>query len=210
MCLCRGITAKELGRNIFGFFLAQQEPQTGATTWLFQILAHSPDVVGRIRTENIAVRDGDKAKALDMTMQKSLVYTTAVVKEALRSRPPIHIIPYEITAPLPVTSSYIVLKGAIILPSYYTALHDAEAYPDPESFDPDRWIIGNASSKTKKLACVRCRATQVPGTEAGDHDSVPYYRQGSYGSRVGARPNLKVGGIQCYCHDGSCGGWYEF
>ncbi|KAF3034940.1 hypothetical protein E8E11_001239 [Didymella keratinophila] len=143
------LSAEELGRNIFGFFVGQQEPQTGATTWLFQILAHRPDVVERIRVENIAVRDGDKGKRLDITMQKLLIYTTAVVKEVLRYRPPVSIISYEVTAPLPVTSSYTIPKGAIVIPSYYTALHDPQAYSDPESFDPDCWITGNAASKTK-------------------------------------------------------------
>ena len=131
----QSLSAEELGRNMFGFFLAQQEPQTGATTWLFQLLAHRPDTVDRTRAENIAVRGGDKGKQLDMTMQRSLIYTTAVVREALRYRSPILIIPYDVTTTLPVTHSYTIPKGAIVIPSYYTALHDpyayTDAYPEP-------------------------------------------------------------------------------
>jgi C-22 sterol desaturase len=70
-----------------------------------------------------------------MTMQKSLIYSTAVVREALRYRPPIPIITHEITTPLPPAHSYTIPKGAIVIPSYYTALHDpyayTDAYPEP-------------------------------------------------------------------------------
>lgn len=84
-----------------------------------------------------------------MPMQKSLVYTTATVKETLRYRPPILMIPYETTAPLPVTADYTIPKGALIIPSYYSALHDSDVYPEPETFDSDRWVTGDAASNTK-------------------------------------------------------------
>jgi len=37
----------------------------------------------------------------------------------------------------------------MVIPSTYPALHDPEAYPNPDYFDPDRWITGDAEKQTK-------------------------------------------------------------
>jgi C-22 sterol desaturase len=37
----------------------------------------------------------------------------------------------------------------MVIPTTYPALHDPEAYPDPESFVPERWITGDADKQVK-------------------------------------------------------------
>jgi hypothetical protein len=37
----------------------------------------------------------------------------------------------------------------MVVPTTYPALHDPEAYPNPDSFEPDRWITGDAEKQTK-------------------------------------------------------------
>lgn len=37
----------------------------------------------------------------------------------------------------------------MVIPTTYPALHDPEAYPNPDYFDPDRWISGTAEQQTK-------------------------------------------------------------
>jgi C-22 sterol desaturase len=37
----------------------------------------------------------------------------------------------------------------MIIPTTYPALHDPVAYPEPESFIPERWITGNAEEQVK-------------------------------------------------------------
>lgn len=37
----------------------------------------------------------------------------------------------------------------MVVPTTYLALHDAEAYPNPDSFEPDRWITGDAEKQVK-------------------------------------------------------------
>ena len=37
----------------------------------------------------------------------------------------------------------------MIIPTTYPALHDPEAYPNPDSFEPERWISGDADKQTK-------------------------------------------------------------
>jgi C-22 sterol desaturase len=85
----------------------------------------------------------------DLTMYESLTYTNAVIKELLRYRPPVIFVPYIATKSFPITPTYTVSKGSMVVPSCYPALHDPVAYPNPDFFDPDRWITGDAESKTK-------------------------------------------------------------
>ncbi|KKK25581.1 cytochrome P450 61 [Aspergillus ochraceoroseus] len=145
----REFTNEEIGETLFTFLFASQDASSSATTWLFQILAQRPDVLDRLRAENLAARGGDRSKPFDLPMLESLTYTHAVVKELLRHRPPVIFVPYLATKNFPVTPTYTVPKGAMIVPSCYPALHDPEAYPNPDVFDPDRWISGDAQSKTK-------------------------------------------------------------
>ncbi|KAK2043666.1 cytochrome P450 [Colletotrichum somersetense] len=147
--LIREFTDDEISETLFTFLFASQDASSSATTWLFQILAQRPDVAERVRAENLAARGGDAAKPFDLPMLESLTYTNAVVKEVLRLRPPVIFVPYLATRAFPVTPEYTVPKGAMIVPSCYPALHDPEVYPNPDLFDPDRWIAGDAESKTR-------------------------------------------------------------
>ncbi|RSL51258.1 hypothetical protein CEP53_008520 [Fusarium sp. AF-6] len=147
--LIREFTNEEIGSTMFTFLFASQDASSSATTWLFQVLAQRPDVLARLREENLAIRGGDRNRPFELSMFESMTYTNAVVKELLRWRPPVIFIPYLATKSFPVTPNYTVPKGSMIVPSCYPALHDAQAYPDPETFNPDRWITGDAEKKTK-------------------------------------------------------------
>lgn len=128
--LIRDFTNKEISETLFTFLFASQDAGSSATTWLFQILAQRPDVLDRLRQENLDARGGDRNKHFDVTMGESLTYTNAVVKELLRHRPPVIFVPYLATKDFPVTPNYTVPKGSMVIPSCYPALHDPADYPN--------------------------------------------------------------------------------
>jgi C-22 sterol desaturase len=160
MNLIREFTDVEIAQTLFTFLFASQDASSSATTWLFQILGQRPDVLQCLRDENLSVRGGYKNMPFDLPLYKSLPYTNAVIEEFLRHRPPVIFVPYITTKPFHVTPTYTVPKGAMIIPSCYPTLHDPVAYPNPDAFDPDRWITGDAESKTKNWLVF----------EAGAHD----------------------------------------
>lgn len=147
--LIREFADDEMADTLFAFLFASQDASSSATTWLFQILAQRPDVLDRVRRENLAARGGDASKHLDLPMLESLTYTAAVIKELLRHRPPVIFVPYLATRNFPIAPDYTVPRGSLVIPSRYPALHDPAVYPEPDVFDPDRWITGDAESKTK-------------------------------------------------------------
>ena len=45
--------------------------------------------------------------------------------------------------------NYTAKKGSMIIPSTWLSLHDPVAYPDPDTYQPERWISGNAEEQGK-------------------------------------------------------------
>jgi sterol 22-desaturase len=109
--LLREFRDYEIAQTIFTFLFASQDATSSAATWLYQIMAQRPDVLDRVREENLKVRNGDIHAGLDMDQLESLKYTRAVVRELLRYRPPVLMIPYEVKKAFPMTPSYTAPKG---------------------------------------------------------------------------------------------------
>lgn len=148
--LLRMFSDYEIAQTVFTFLFASQDATSSAVTWLFQIMAQRPDVLDRVRAENLAVRNGDRNQALTLDTLESMTYTKAVVKELLRYRPPVLMVPYLTKKPFPITDTYTVPKGAMVIPTTYPSLRDPEVYPNPDYYDPERWISGDAEAKGAK------------------------------------------------------------
>jgi sterol 22-desaturase len=147
--LLRDFSDYEIAQTVFTFLFASQDATSSACTWLFQLMADRPDILDKVREENLQVRNGDKNTRLTMDMCDSLSYTRAVVKETLRYRPPVLMVPYLVKKDFPVTDTYTISKGSMIVPTIWPATHDQDAYDDPETFNPDRWIVGDAETQSK-------------------------------------------------------------
>lgn len=145
----REFTDLEISMTIFTFLFASQDATSSACTWLFQLMADRPEWLAKVREENLRMRGGDRHQKLSLDLLESQVITRAVVKETLRYRPPVIMVPYLAKKDYPVTPTYTVKKGSMVIPSVYPACHDPEAYPNPESFEPERWITGDADQQVK-------------------------------------------------------------
>ncbi|KAI8334274.1 cytochrome P450 [Chlamydoabsidia padenii] len=141
---------REVALTILTFLFASQDATSSAMTWAFQLLADHPDVLDKVRQEQIKLRQGNNDQELSLELMEQSVYLRQVVKEILRLRPPVLMVPYQTVREWPLTSSYTVPKGAMLIPTTYPALHDPVAYPNPDSFDPDRWGPDGQAEKYPK------------------------------------------------------------
>lgn len=107
----RDFTDLEIAKTVFTFLFASQDATSSASTWLFQTMAQRPDVLDRVREENMKVRNGNPHAELTMDQLESLKYTRAVVRELLRYRPPVIMVPYRAKKAFPVSDTYTVPKG---------------------------------------------------------------------------------------------------
>ncbi|KAI8628261.1 cytochrome P450 [Xylariaceae sp. FL1651] len=146
----REFSDMEIARTIFTFLFASQDATSSAATNLFQVAAQRPDVLDRVREENLRVRKGDIHAPVTLEQLESMTYTRAVIRELLRWRPPVIMVPYKAKKAFPITEDYTVPKGAMIIPTTYMALRDPDVYENPDEFDPERYYTGDAEEKGKK------------------------------------------------------------
>lgn len=107
----RQFTDFEISQTLFTFLFASQDATSSASTWLFQLTANHPEVLDKIREENVRLRNGNKKAPLTMELLENMQYTRAVVKETLRYRPPVLMVPYVAKKNFPITDSYTIPKG---------------------------------------------------------------------------------------------------
>lgn len=112
--LLREFSDYEISQTIFTFLFASQDASSSATTWLFQLMADRPEILARMRQEQLEVRDGDKNAQVTTDMLDKMTYTKACVKEILRYRPPVIMVPYEVKKDFPITDTYTAPKGRLL------------------------------------------------------------------------------------------------
>ncbi|ODV79114.1 cytochrome P450 [Suhomyces tanzawaensis NRRL Y-17324] len=137
--LVREFSNKEISEAIFTFLFASQDASSSLACWLFQIVADRPDIAEKVRAEQLAVRNNDPSVPLTLGLIDKMNYTRNVVKEVLRYRPPVLMVPYLVKQPFPITNDYTIPKGTMVVPTLYPALHDPEVYEEPDSVIPERW-----------------------------------------------------------------------
>jgi cytochrome P450 len=130
-----GLTDEELVDNLRLLFLAGHET-TGATmAWMVAYLADRPDVWRRLRDEARQASDIPRSP-LDL---RRFPYAEAVFRETLRMYPPVMQ-----DARLAVTDFEIegrtVKRGTLLNIPILRISRDPELYPDPDVFQPDRWL----------------------------------------------------------------------
>jgi C-22 sterol desaturase len=129
--LIREFTDFEIAQTLFTFLFASQDATSSASTWLFQLMADRPDILDKVREENLNNRNGDRDAPLSMLLLESMTYTRAVVKEILRYRPPVLMVPYLVKKDFPVTDDYVVPKGMLFHFPTMTSLIASRRYGYP-------------------------------------------------------------------------------
>ncbi|KAF4623840.1 hypothetical protein D9613_002073 [Agrocybe pediades] len=141
----------EMAMVLFSFLFASQDAMSSGLIYGFQHLADHPEVMAKVREEQERVRGGDYNQPLTMEMMDKMVYLQAAVKESMRVKPPVLMVPYKATRAFPIADDYTVPANSMVIPSFFNSLHDPEVYPNPEEFVPERWLDpeGSANANPK-------------------------------------------------------------
>ncbi|KAK0455908.1 cytochrome P450 [Armillaria borealis] len=144
----RDFSNHEMAMVIFSFLFASQDAMSSGLIYGFQHLADRPDILAKVREEQERVRQGNYDAPLTIEMMDEMPYLQAFVKESMRIKPPVTMVPYKTTKAFPIANDYTVPAGSMIIPSFYNALHDSEVFPDPDALQPERWLDPQSSANT--------------------------------------------------------------
>ncbi len=136
---------QQIRDEVLILFLAGHETTALAISWLFHELSQSPAVERRLHDELDRVL-GDRDPTVDDLPK--LAYVERVVHESLRLHPPGWAIGREAIGPVDVAGRrFPAGSWFVMLP--WTLHRDPRFFPDPLSFNPDRWEDGLAKKLPK-------------------------------------------------------------
>ena len=137
-------TRDELIDQLGVFFLAGHETTASALTWAVYILASRRDILARLRAEVEAVA-GDEPVSFEHT--RRMPYARAVFRETLRLYPPITFMPRVATRAARIGNRQL-RRGALVMIAPWTLHRHKSYWPDPDRFDPDRFLPEGESAQT--------------------------------------------------------------
>lgn len=131
-----GMTDVQLRDEVITLFLAGHETTANALNWTWVLLAGHPQVAARLHAELDAVLDSRTPAPDDVAR---LPYTRAVIAESLR------LYPTAWTMGRRALKDYRwngieMPAGSLLLMSQWVVHRDPRFWPDPERFDPERWL----------------------------------------------------------------------
>ncbi|GJJ13937.1 hypothetical protein Clacol_008194 [Clathrus columnatus] len=136
-------TDRQMALVILSFLFASQDAMSSGIIYAFQHFADHPEVVEKVREEQHRVRGGDYSRPMTLEMIDDMPYLRACIRESLRLKPPVCMVPYKAIKPFPISPEYTVPVNSMVIPSLYPSMHDPEVYPEPEKFLPERWLDPN-------------------------------------------------------------------
>jgi cytochrome P450 family 110 len=130
------MTNQELRDELITLLFAGHETTASALAWAIERLLALPDIAASAREEIERVSEG---KPLDAASLGKLEYLDGIVKETMRLRPIIPIAPRRVLRSVHI-GGFDVPAGWNVAACIYLAHHDERVYPDPERFDPLRFV----------------------------------------------------------------------
>ncbi|KAI0042140.1 cytochrome P450 [Auriscalpium vulgare] len=118
---------------------------TSVLETFFLMLALYPDVQARAQAEIDAITGGERLPSF--SDRSVLPYIEAVCKELLRWRVVTPIGAPHATSEDDIHEGYFIPKGTLVIPNVWSMLNDPAVYPDPKTFNPERFLTDDGQFK---------------------------------------------------------------
>lgn len=140
-----GMDDKQVRDEAMTLFLAGHETTANAMAWTLLLLAQHPEARARVEAEVDALGHAPTYEDL-----KKLPWTLAVLKESMRLYPPAYIMSRRAAEDVTI-GPHLLKKNTILFVNILGIHHRPDLYPDPERFDPSRFL-GDAEKALPRCA----------------------------------------------------------
>ncbi|MGZ5050048.1 MAG: cytochrome P450 [Methylobacter sp.] len=127
---------RQIRDEVITIFTAGHETTANLLTWTLYLLARHSDVLLKLRRE-LELLPLDRMPTAEDLQQ--LVYTKAVLNESMRYYPPAAVLMRRIAKDTEL-EGYALKQGRLAIFSIYNIHHHPDFWPQPEQFDPERFM----------------------------------------------------------------------
>ncbi len=131
-----GMDDTQVRDEVLTIMLAGHETTANALTWTFHLLGQHPEVAAALHAELDTVLSGRRPTVADLP---HLPFASAVFSESMRLYPPVWAMSRYLVEDR-VVGGYLLPAGSTLLLSQWVVHRDEKWWPEPERFDPTRWI----------------------------------------------------------------------
>ncbi|MCB8943087.1 MAG: cytochrome P450 [Ardenticatenaceae bacterium] len=140
------MTEQQLRDEVVTLFAAGHETTANVMTWMWYLLSQHPEVEAKLHAELDHILAGRVPTLADLP---SLPYSLMVIKETMRLYPPAWILSGRIAVEDVEIGNYLIPQGSRIFISPYAMHRQPQYFPQPEQFNPDRWLPENEAALPK-------------------------------------------------------------
>ncbi|GIY38654.1 cytochrome P450 4V2 [Caerostris darwini] len=126
------------------FIVGGHDTVTVAVQWVLYLIGLYPEVQEKLHQELDSKLGADSKGPLSFSDLSELKYLDCVVKECFRIYPPVPIIARKVPEEITICG-YTIPKRTTVVVSPFLVHRDEDVFPDPEKFDPDRFLPENSA-----------------------------------------------------------------
>lgn len=154
------IDAEGIREEVDTFMFEGHDTTATGLVFIFFLLGQHKEVQQRVYEEIKSLVEETEDRDLVTADFNRLTYTDRVIKECLRLYPPVPLISRDLTEDFQLSSGQLIPKGTQVNVHIYDMHRDPDQFPNPESFDPDRFLP-EESAKRHPFAYVPFSAGKI-------------------------------------------------
>ncbi|XP_049937612.1 cytochrome P450 4C1-like [Schistocerca serialis cubense] len=140
------LTDEEIQEEVDTFMFEGHDTTTAGMTWVLLLLGHHTEIQEKVYAELRDLFQDDPKRQPTMQDLHNMKYLEMVIKESLRLYPSVPFIARKATQDVEI-GGYNIPEGTMLTMNIIHTHRDPDHWPDPERFDPDRFLPENIQKR---------------------------------------------------------------